>query len=441
MPATFQIYKYTGKDSAFGTPVTSIGIKRVDAAVPAVYQSVGSNGVVPSDDKSDVNTYCIYRPDEPDASVYSFESIFKLVLKTPPSNQLSHIRLYPETSRPLDTKVPKLYVGNSRSYAKPTNSKSLVAVNDVWNYSKESPFLLKVNGNNGQYVDERLPVLNYNITIHDIGVGNLMYLNNDRQIDVPIIVGNSYQFIDKTNDGITFTVFDAVTNLPVVSSDIIVSTVSGERVVTINATSALLLAYPSGLKYGNSTNVNMGYTITWIDLSVTPATTEEYTVEVRTLSSGSKVYYLNGSKNPSINFDENKIYRFINVNGDTDPIRFLNNSTSVIANVEREIVINGVTVENGGTVNEVVTIDPVAVAEAGYVILGYQSVHNLGYGNTITNTRTCLVGNYNINTVNGGISNPMAAGETDYVFLQLEVRGDSTVGQTVPNIIIEYDES
>lgn len=441
MAATFQIYKYTGKDSAFGTPVTSIGIKRIDAAVPAVYQSVGSNGVVPSDDKSDANTYCIYRPDEPDATAYSFESIFKLVLKTPPSNQLSHIRLYPETARPADDKVPKLYVGNSRSYARPTNCKSLVAVNDVWNYSKESPFLLRVNGNSGQYVDERLPVLNYNITIHDIGVGNLMYLNNERQIDVPIIVGNSYQFIDKTNGAVTFTVYDAVTNLPVVSSDIVVSTVSGERVVTINATSALLLAYPSGLKYGNSTNVNMGYTITWIDLSVTPTTTEEYTVEVRTLSSGSKAYYLNGSKNPSINFDENKMYRFINVNGDTDPIRFLNNNTSVIANVEREIIINGVTVENGGTVNEVVTVDPVAVAEAGYVILGYQSVYNLGYGNTITNTRTCLVGNYNINTVNGGISNPMAAGETDYVFLQLEVRGDSTVGQTVPNIIIEYDES
>ena len=52
-----------------------------------------------------------------------------------------------------------------------------------------------------------------------------------------------------------------------------------------------------------------------------------------------------------------------------------------------------------------------------------------------------MVGNYNINTVNGGIHNPLAAGETDYVYLQLEVKGNSTVGQTVPNIIIEYDES
>ena len=194
MSARFQIYKYTGKDSAFGTPVTSIGIKRIDAAVPAVYQSVGSNGVIPSDDKSDANTYCIYRPDDPDASAYSFESIFKLVLKTPPSNQLSHIRLYPDGDKPLDSNMPSLFVGNSRSYSRPTNNKSLVAIHDIWDYSKESPFLLTVNGNYGQYVDERLAVIDYNISIHDIGVGNLIYLNNERQIDVPIILGNSYQY-------------------------------------------------------------------------------------------------------------------------------------------------------------------------------------------------------------------------------------------------------
>ena len=441
MSARFQIYKYTGKDSAFGTPVTSIGIKRIDAAVPAVYQSVGSNGVIPSDDKSDANTYCIYRPDDPDASAYSFESIFKLVLKTPPSNQLSHIRLYPDGDKPLDSNMPSLFVGNSRSYSRPTNNKSLVAIHDIWDYSKESPFLLTVNGNYGQYVDERLAVIDYNISIHDIGVGNLIYLNNERQIDVPIILGNSYQFIDKTGGAITFTIYDALTNLPVVSSDITVTTVSGIRVVTINATQSLLAAHSGGFKYGDTNNVNIGYTITWVDLSVVPALIEEYTVEVKTLSSGSKAYYLNGMKNPILNFDENKIYRFVNVNGDTDPIRFLNNSTSVIANVEREIVINGVTVENGGTINEIVTIDPVAVVEAGYRIYGYQSVFHIGYGNSITNIRTCMVGNYNINTVNGGIHNPLAAGETDYVYLQLGVKGTSTVGQTVPNIIIEYDES
>ena len=146
-------------------------------------------------------------------------------------------------------------------------------------------------------------------------------------------------------------------------------------------------------------------------------------------------------KNPILNFEENKIYKFYNLNGDTDPSRFLNNNKSVIANVEREIVINGVTVVNGGTINEVVTIDPVIVSQAGSIILGYQSVFNLGYGNSITNIRTCKVGNYNLDTVNGGIHNPLHAGETDYVYLQLGVEGTSTVVQTVPKIIIEYDES
>ena len=457
MSAELQIYKYSGKDGTFGTPVTGIGIKRIDAVVPAVYQSTSSGGTVtPSDDKSDANTYCIYRPDDPDATAYSFESVFKLVLKAPPSNQLSHIRLYPEGEKPNDPNLPILYVGNSKSYSRPTNAPPLgcesegptstVAKDSIWNYSKESPFLLTVNGNYGQYVDERLSVLNYNITMHDIGVGNLIYLNNERQIDVPIVLKKQstdpdYQFIDKTNGAIVFTLFDAVTNVPVVSSDVIVSTVAGQRIVTVKATQALLTAYPNGFRYGDVNNINIGYTITWVDLTAVPATIEEYTVEVRTLSSGAKAYYLNGMKNPILNFEENKIYKFYNLNGDTDPIRFLNNNKSVIANVEREIVINGVTVVNGGTINEVVTIDPVIVSQSGSIILGYQSVFNVGYGNPITNIRTCKVGNYNLDTVNGGIHNPLHAGETDYVYLQLGVKGNSTVGQVVPNIIIEYDES
>jgi len=442
MSATFNIYKYTGKDGTFGTPVTSIGIKRIDAAVPAVYQQMPNPGVVvPSDDKSDANTYCVYRPDDPDAIAYSFESVFKLVLKTPPSNQLSHIRIYPETEAPADLNIPTLYIGNSVSYTKPTNTVSMIATNSIWNYTKESPFLLTVNNNYGQYVDERLAVINYNISMHDIGTGNLIYLNEDRQIDVPIVQGSTYQFIDKTNGAIVFTILDPATNLPISSSDIVVTTVSGERVVTLTASSALLTAYPNGFKYGDVIKTEIGYTITWIDLSTTPATTEEYTVEVRETQAGTKAFYLNGTKSPVLNFLENRIYRFININGDTDPIRFLDNKDDVIANNEYHMVIYGITVENGGTVNEIVTIDPIAVKEAGYKILGYQSVRNTCYGNQVTNTRTGLVGNYNIKTVGAGINNPMSAGETDYVYLQLKVTGSSTVGQATPNIIIEYDES
>ena len=157
MSAELKIYKYTGKDGCFGTPVTGIGIKRVDAVVPAVYQDIKSGGgVIPSDDTSDVNTYSVHVPDDTTEVAYSYESVFKLVLKTPPSNQLSHIRIYPKTQKPTDVNLAQLFIGNSKSYHRPTNNKSLIAVSNFWDYTSESPFLLTVNGRYGQFVDEHL---------------------------------------------------------------------------------------------------------------------------------------------------------------------------------------------------------------------------------------------------------------------------------------------
>ena len=100
-----------------------------------------------------------------------------------------------------------------------------------------------------------------------------------------------------------------------------------------------------------------------------------------------------------------------------------------------------VEVQNGATDQEVIIVDPSEVKMSGHCIRSYQSTQNTCYGNCITNTNTALVGNYNINTVCGGIANPMAAGETDFVYLQLCVTGESTVGDVVPNLIIEYDEN
>lgn len=438
MSAEFEIFKYTGKDCAFGTPVSSIGIKRIDAAVPAVY----GVPIVPADDKTDANTYCIYRPDVPTDVGYSFESIFKFILKTPPSNQLSHMRIYPATTRPDDANIPILYIGCSTAYSRPTNDKSLVAINNIWNYTEESPFLVTVGGNFGQYLDEQVAVLDYNITEHDIGYGNVMYLNEDRQIPVPIVVGNTYTFVDKTDGDFTFQIFNALDDTPVTDPAIVITTNGlGERVVTVTANATLFASYPAGFKYGDASDITVGGLIGWLDLSADPVETVDYTVRVEALPNGSKCYYLNDIRTPILNFETNRIYRFTNVNGDTDPIRFLTNKTSVIANVESEIVIQGVTVTNGGTVNEVVTVDPSAVLTSGKTILGYQSVAHSCYGGEVTNVRTSMVGYYNINTVGGGVTNPLAAGETDYIFLQLAVTGESTVGQAVPELVIEYDEN
>ena len=50
MAAGVIIRKYTGKDGSFGTLVSSLGIKRVDTCVPAVYSSERLGGkVIPAD--------------------------------------------------------------------------------------------------------------------------------------------------------------------------------------------------------------------------------------------------------------------------------------------------------------------------------------------------------------------------------------------------------
>jgi len=146
MEAEFEIRKYVGKECSFGEPVSSIGLKRVDQVVPAVY----GVPLVPGDDKTDANTYSIYRPDEPEDIAYSFESIFKLILKTPPSNQLSNVRIYPKTEIPNDANAPQLFIGVNQTHSVPTNQASTVAINNIWSFTQESPFKITVGGEMGQ---------------------------------------------------------------------------------------------------------------------------------------------------------------------------------------------------------------------------------------------------------------------------------------------------
>jgi hypothetical protein len=62
------------------------------------------------------------------------------------------------------------------------------------------------------------------------------------------------------------------------------------------------------------------------------------------------------------------------------------------------------------------------------------------YGNSIKFLPIDSDGKYNMNTVGGG-TDPDSAGETDYVYLQVEVNRDTDVGSYIPNLLIEYDES
>ena len=437
MSAVFQLRKYIGNDGSMGMYVSKIGLKRIDSVVPAVY----GMPIVPGDDASDVNTYAIRRSDT-NETVYSFESIFKMVLTVPPSNQLSNVRIYPSTSVPLDPNIPKLFVGCSKSYSRPTNTKSLTALANIWDYSATSPFCVTVGNNFGQTVNDQLPVQSYSMRVHDLGYGNIIYLNNERQLPIPVVAGNgTYTIVNTSTSQMTISIYNPADLTVVSHADITTAIVSGNQVVYINATTALKTAYPNGLLYGSSVSSTVGGIVYWVDFSASVVDTVVYDVTLETLPNGSKVYAFNGVRNPIINFRENMIYQFMNHVGDTDPIRFVNDSTLPMANVESKMVIDGVYVENGGTINEIVTVKPAETTVAGKVIRAYQSVLNGCYGNTVTNTNTALVGNYNINTVGAGVYNPMSAGETDYIYLQLEVAPDASVGQMMPDIIIEYDES
>lgn len=463
MAASFILYKYTGKDCMFGTPVVSLGLKRTDTCVPAVY----GIPIVPADDKSDANTYCVYRPDLPNETTYSYETIWKMVLTVPPDHQLSNIRIWPE--RPPNPACPappppapgcppnqvcpyvppppppgsaQIFIGESISFSRPTNKKSTVAIYDIYQFTRENPFYVTVNGNYGQHTNLTVDVINYYASLHDIGYGNVIYLNNVMQPNITIAEGSSYQIVNYATGMLDFQLFDPTTQTVITNSDIVFSTTpQGQQVMTINATTNLMTAYPLGFIYGDLNNITIGGYINWLDLNQNPITTIVYDVEVMYGTNGQPVYYLNGIENPVLNFENDIIYQFNNISGLTDPLRFLNNPNAVQANNPLEVVVNGVTVFNGGTANEVIYVDPSVVAQSGSCIRSYQSVYHTCFGNSVTMINTGLVGNYNIDTVGAGVANPMAAGETDFIFLQMATTVDTLPGDQMPNLIIEWDEN
>ena len=485
MAASFEIYKYCGKDCAFGNLVSSIGIKRIDSAVPAVY----GMPVMPGDDKTDANTYCIYRPDDPKETAYSFESIFKLKLKEPPSTQLSNIRIYPAGDKPSDEKLPVLSIGCSPVYSRPTNTKSLVAVHDIWSFSKENPFYVTVGGTFGQYVSKQVPVQEYRIAVHDIGMGNLIYLNEERQVTVDIVKGHEYTFVDYTHGLVDLTFFDCDTGEKI-EDEFVEKKLVGARMVTVlKATEKMIRHHPKGLRYGIPDNIDVGGFVDIIDLSNNPTQMVEYEVGIEPVGprhgpmppvpptiphfpppgvihmhphpgprpgpgphpgplppgpippGPQYVYTLNGMRQPNLNFLEYNVYKFINKYGNVAPLRFLDNPRTPIAAHEEEIVIDGITVVDGGTENEVIFVNPSAAKKAGHPIMSYQSTRAIGMGGRVTNINTSMCGKYNMDTVNGGTADVNHAGETDYIYLQLSVPGDASVGQVVPDLVIEYDEN
>ena len=463
MSARLELYKYTGKDGDFGTHVESLGLKRIDSCVPSVYSDEHLNGdTKPSDDASDSATYCIYRPDDPECKAYSFECVFKLVLKDPPDVQLSNVRLYPVGPRPAEPDTARLYIGNSVDYHQPTNTKSVIAVDDIWNYSKEHPFYLTVAGNSGQMLDYRLTTTSYNVEWKDYGYGNVMVMNGVRQPMIPIpnkqdgnpvrVTFFNHTFMPTEADFIRFV--DPSTGIDLTNDpEFVVDRGVAEnnvQYVTISVDVKFMLAHPNGIVYHiPNFPPTTGYFISWALLpsqaepggKVTDKLIETVDVQVKCGPHGHPEYYLNGARKPMLTLAPGVIYHFINHDGSRFPMRFIKDCRIPNAADVNNIAVDGVTVLNGGTDQEEIFVDPEITLKHGACINAYEAVCELNVGNSVFVHPICMVGNYNICRPMGSIYNPMLAGETDYVYLQLEIDGKTKPGYCVPDIKIEYDEN
>ena len=588
MSAKFKYIKYVGKSAMFGTEVSSIGIKRVDDVVPAVYGDPANPQ--PGDDASNAYNYSVIKDD--DETSYSYESIFKLQLEDSPDNHLSNVRVYLEdgpynteqlssfapsklestngvatisvtnhnlaigqtvvitgtndyngtyivsglnsesfnvfgpsvalipglssvslssntvtvvsvtdhglltgnnidivtdiigyngiheitlvnsttftypliatslgvatgtaskvettgkvspilnTLESTNTNIkPRLMIGCSHRFTRPTNNKSTVAFHDLSDTSEDSPYNISVGGISGYAINKDIfQVYEYNVTYGDIGTGNLLYINGYRQRAFPIIKDNQYTMINQVTSEYTVAIYDDNDDI-VTDVDIVESIVSGKQVITINATEALLTNYPSGLKYGEISNPDMGGLIIWYDVDVVPGQTIEQEIRIKTSNSGSVRYFIDDIAKPVFEFLQGNTYIFNNISGETHPLRLVNDEAGIAD--EANVIINGVKIEDGGTNDEKITIVVDEFIQGNPVVYGYESTNAYNAGNRVKYIPNTVIGGYNLNTIGGG-TNISAAGESDYIYLQLVVDSNSEPGEFKPNIIIEYDES
>lgn len=510
MSAQVIIKKYTGHDYDFGTVVKSLGIKRVDTAVPSVYSSKNLGGkVIPADDASEAKFYSVYRPDQPDCWNYSMECVFKVHLVKPPDVQLSNICIYPVGERPKSPNAPKLMIGNSITYSKPTNAKSLKAVHDIWEYSRENPFYLTVSGLYGQVVDPAFNKYEYSVEYRDCGYGNVVYLDGERQPAIPVAVRTdagdiTLRFLDRTfmasNEDTTRRLLDFVDPTTGQKIDPKYTRVvrqedthgDGGALELLVKTSewSLMDIYPAGLIYKIQADreydyEGSGYVIYWLNLyaqeagwlpvcdttmqtdvsyvpnrwfrsiyDTTDATVTEvvekrpydkqvvyYDVEAKFDETGRMCFFLNGARRPNLLFDLNKTYHFLNHSGSKFPLRFIGNMFAPQANNIDDVITDGIVVLHGNTDIEEVFVNPEKVLKAGKCIGAYQSTCQPDMGNMVYEHPLDMCGNYNLCRVGGGIYNPLLAGETDYVYLQLQVNSESDPGAAVPELEIGYDET
>jgi hypothetical protein len=453
------------------------------------------------------------------------ECVFKVHLIAPPDRQLTDIRLYPTGPRPCGKHPALLRIGNSISYSRPTNTRSLIATHDIWEFSKEHPFYLTVSGLYGQMPQQRLGHTHYIAEYRDVGAGNVVFLDGVRQPVVPVGVYTDdtkdvvITFEDRTfmsnsgNPRPCLSFIDPATGMDI--NDLAYRSGYGYFYRTVMPESAdgiypsdgpvveltvkkcggcgwnLMDLFPSGLIYQIPSDRECdyrgsGYVVAWMPLyngepgwqstdsgdselvetayvpnrwfkrvyTMTDGTvkeedlpdhfknkpTEYYEVNVRPGANGCPTYFLNDVERPQLILDIHKTYHFFNRCGSKFPMRFIRGMFSNQACIPEEVVSAGIVVLHGNTDMEEIFVNPELVLKAGDRIDAYQSVCAPGLGNVVYNKPLAMCGSYNMCRVGGGIYNPLMAGETDYVYMQVEVDGDTDPGSCIPTIKIEYDE-
>jgi hypothetical protein len=439
MAATFEMYKYIGKDGLFGELVSSIGLKSIDSVVPAVY------GVprIAGDDQSDVQYYSVHVPQTEGQVAHSFESVFKIKLKTKPDNMLSGIRIYPKTKIDVDsadngTVFPKVRIGFTTVFRQPTNAQSGIAIHDLSQYDKENPLYVTCGGVQGMDVIKNIPTVTYHVEYKDVGYGNVLFLNGEMQPDFPIVLGRNYDFI--AEDSRVDMKFYRRNGVDITSS-FTYAVVDGKKMwsIQVDKDSAFLNDNPDWFVYASGTVMNNGGKCIYVDLEVQDVVTKEIdVVSSMDEATNQRFYLFDGVRQPRFYFEPNTKYVLRNHDGLNNPMRFLT-TNSPIANNINEIVVQGVTVDNGGTNDEVINIDPFMSRQLGEKVIGYQSVNNNGMGN-LCDYLEPKVYRYNMDTVGAGVFNPLHCGETDYIYMQLEVPYGALPGNYIPDIEVEYDE-
>lgn len=434
MAAELKILKYTGVGAE--TEVSSLGFKRIDSTV------AGSRDAA-VDDRGDSIYYQIYTPEGSGITSASFEVWFKLAIGVAPANQLSNIRLYTDDDAPDDANAPSVKIGLTQTYQRPTNAISTIATNSIYSYTADSPLAITKDGLSGYTIDgDELSDYSYNVTLGDTGSGNVFYLDAEKQKEITIVRGNTYIFNNSVGSISLFRLFTLDGNdapaTEITSGVSISGAGTDNEVITIDSEAMFVaLGSTDDISYEDPSNFGIGAKITLLDPTVqSPNGTFTFAVEVV-----DGQYEIDGVRRPALTLEAGNTYIFNNSSGDINPFRIHKGGS--LGGTEDNVVVQGVTVVNGGTVNEVITINASDLfAFNGTLDLTYQSTTASSLGNTINDPDVQSGDAYPPVVIHAGRYNMNSIGDkTDYIVMQVQVDENSTPGDYIPDIKVVWDES